>query len=412
VKHDQRTANLLATSAAGLFALVGSQLVVGVALGTKYRSNVGADPYSNVSAMRMEPIWRFLADFHYWGSQVLIVVAGLHVALMLWYGWYQSPHVARWFGTLCLFASALLFQITGNLLPAARHDVQTAVIEGSIGSRVPIVGELVRQTIYQGQQFGPQTIDAWYVIHRFVLPLVLVLGTVASMVTHFRRRDAHENKLLMWIPLLGSLVLSIFLRAPFGAAATVRDYNTYDAKSGWYVWPMHGLLRAAEALSPSLGWIGSMAYPGFIAAFLIALPWLSRRVEATTVKLTFVILVSVPVMCALAFGDSPAPIIGDQDPPLRITNTVAKQTPIDAQLAAKGRDLFKVNGCDGCHGKDGGKGTAGPTLTRIYEEHAEPGWYVGFIRNPKSVNKGSTMPSYDLPEADLKALAEFLRGLR
>ena len=44
-------------------------------------------------------------------------------------------------------------------------------------------------------------------------------------------------------------------------------------------------------------------------------------------------------------------------------------------------------------------------------KHHDVGYLMRYIHDPRSVNRTSIMPRYDLPEADLRSLADFIRSL-
>ena len=84
----------------------------------------------------------------------------------------------------------------------------------------------------------------------------------------------------------------------------------------------------------------------------------------------------------------------------------AKTETKDAALATKGRALFKAQNCNGCHGEDGLKGQGGPSLANLWKEHPDAEYTMRYVKNPQSIQKGSTMPAYGtLKEEELQALA-------
>ncbi len=96
---------------------------------------------------------------------------------------------------------------------------------------------------------------------------------------YFRKADGSINKWAAAMPLVAAALLS-FLGTPTGTAATVDDFDGYQALASWYTWPLHGSLRAFQTISPSLGWIGAMVVPGLFIGFLAILPLLARKLGA------------------------------------------------------------------------------------------------------------------------------------
>lgn len=80
--------------------------------------------------------------------------------------------------------------------------------------------------------------------------------------------------------------------------------------------------------------------------------------------------------------------------------------------AKPGEAIFKAQGCPACHKIGGIGGSVGPDLTRVGSVRTEE-WIEEQIRNPKSHNPNSIMPSFvKLPESDVEALSDYLASLK
>ena len=88
--------------------------------------------------------------------------------------------------------------------------------------------------------------------------LLLSAAILVSAILTFRSTRHEKMYPISWaVPTAVAVALAQLVASPTGAAATATDFSSYEAKVSWYTWPMHGLLKAFESLSPSLGWIGS-----------------------------------------------------------------------------------------------------------------------------------------------------------
>jgi mono/diheme cytochrome c family protein len=373
--------NLLATSAGALLIEFVLQTLAGWYLNRAYipdpkhahdtmQAILGATPHSQI------------AGFHYWGGAFFIVHSFLHLCLMLFTGWYRPPHHWRWIGAVAIFGCAMLFQLTGNLLPFDQHGVQTAAIESGIAASMP-GGQAIASLIMGGEpSFNANTLPTWYMAHRFLIPLALILGSIGAVATHYRRGDVKTY----WIP---AALLALVL---------------------------HGSLEAFGKLGPSLGWIGTGLIPGLFAVFLIAAPMLSKRVANAGIQLGFVAFLVYFLAVGVAFGGGFAPLTGTRDPVVAVdepSENPNQVKPVDDVLAEKGRLAFNRVGCAGCHGTDGLKASGGPKLDQVHKEHSDAEWYIEFIKNPKSKKPTSTMPGYpNLSAEELSSIAEFLRKPR
>jgi nitric oxide reductase subunit C len=77
-----------------------------------------------------------------------------------------------------------------------------------------------------------------------------------------------------------------------------------------------------------------------------------------------------------------------------------------------GEAVFKSQGCSACHMIGGVGGTVGPDLTKV-GSRKDKEWIEEQLRNPKTHNPNSIMPSYaKLPEKDRQDLADYLSGLK
>jgi nitric oxide reductase subunit C len=83
-----------------------------------------------------------------------------------------------------------------------------------------------------------------------------------------------------------------------------------------------------------------------------------------------------------------------------------------SQEAMPGEALFRSEGCIACHRIEGEGGTVGPDLTKVGARRDKT-WIEAQIRNPRSHNPISTMPSFaKLSAKDIGDLADYLAGLR
>jgi mono/diheme cytochrome c family protein len=79
---------------------------------------------------------------------------------------------------------------------------------------------------------------------------------------------------------------------------------------------------------------------------------------------------------------------------------------------SRGAQLFRNGRCKECHTINGKGGAAGPNLTVVGGKRSRE-YIVEQIKNPKSHNANSEMPSFSqLPEQDISDLADYLSRLK
>lgn len=397
----------------GVLLLIGLLAATGWTLHGSY--DAGGSPTTlNVLAIRDNPSLVFLADLHYWTSFTLLITSALLAATMIWTGAFDKPRRWAYLASIGGFLCAFGLQATGNLLPMDAHDVQTAVIESSVASQIPLVGPTLKSWILAGDRLTEATVVQWYVWHRWVLSVAAVVFAVVGLFASRRLASAHAPRALIWSPVILAVVLTLCLRAPTGSPATADDFSRYDARPSWYVLPLHGLLRLSQDYTGSP--IGAFLVPMLFLGFAIACAWVGPRISTWIVRIVFLLGVALAIFASVPYFAVGAPIAGPQVPlgsGLPQTDATTQVRPIDPAMAASGRSLFNSLACAKCHGADGSRPISGPDLTSVWRRHPDSEWYVKFIRNPSSVRPNALMPGFrSLTRAQLEQLAEFLRRPR
>ena len=395
---------LLIASSLALYAHFALQLIAGGLLATVYR----ADPANaHATAAHLHGgAWRFLQGFHYWGSAVIIVHATLHLAAVTWAGWYRTQ-VRAYLAAFSLAALAMAFQLTGNALPWDRHGVGTASVEGQIAAQLPVVGPRIARAALGGETVGPATLGLWWSLHSLFLSVAAALAILYGLSSRLQLKAPRWTLLL---PALAALALAVLVAAPLGTAATPADYGKSGALPSWYTVPMHGFLVWGNRLVPGGGWIGAAVVPALFGAFLLLLPAF-KKAKPAFARVALLGFGALGVAATVTSGGDFAALVGTRDPKVRKTLVAKGESRTQNKaLKGKGKTVYDRTGCAGCHGANGLKGVGGPSLKDVWKEHPDAAFYVRYIHNPQSVDKGSTMPAYpSLQPEELRALAEFLR---
>lgn len=381
------------------------QMIVGVVLMPSYRASAeGA--HASVAEMHRSSL-RLLQAGHYWGSALLLLTGLLHLGALIWTGSYRRPFRAQFFGGLLAVGAAYGFQLTGNVLPFDRHGVQTASVEASIAARAPGVGSALSHAALGGSGFSPATLDLWYSLHRFGLP---ILG-VAAVALCLAGRARLWRSWAIAIPLL-PFVIGAIVPSPLGSAASSADFDMQAARVSWYVWPLHGTMRLFDSIGGA-GWVGAMLLPGLFAAFLLLALAIGDCMKAWIARGVLLAFMFVMLVGTLGYGGGFAPLTGTRDPstPTTVAPPTTQASAIDKILAERGRQRFNALECADCHGKDGLEAKGGPSLKNVWKRHSDADYYQRYIVSPTSVQPDSTMPAFPKTSPDdLKAIAEYLRS--
>jgi quinol-cytochrome oxidoreductase complex cytochrome b subunit len=392
---------------AAAWALLALQIATGVAIATWYPLNA-----KNAHAALTEGGVRGATQgFHYWASALTILLVVSALFLMLWQGWHSWKTRGVWWVGLATVAAVMGAQLSGNILPASKHDIRTANIEAGIAASVPIFGESLKEQVLGGQQATPGTVERWYALHRFVAtPVLLGLAVIGILVLRPFRLRARPLAILAACVL--PLILGAALGAPLGPPADTSDFASTGANAMWYVAPQHTLLVASQRLQANFGWIGAIAIPGVVFLGLAILPVFRKKTDSPSNALRATALIGLVAIACLAF----ALRVNIQSPfsePTFAEEAANAKAAVNKELAVRGRTEFVRLQCMHCHkvGREG-SATIGPNLGAVGKRLTDAEWLVSMLQNPASKGRG-TMPSFahQTPET-LRAVAEYLRSLR
>lgn len=87
-------------------------------------------------------------------------------------------------------------------------------------------------------------------------------------------------------------------------------------------------------------------------------------------------------------------------------STAETENP-DVRPAKQGEQLFSEKGCDDCHWLGDSGGEIGPELTHEGLKR-DAAWLDRWLKDPKTVNPNTAMPTPDLTDEERAALVKFL----
>jgi len=285
-------ANEVTYTFGGMIIVLGSlQLITGVILQQFYIPHSefpGA--YESVSKLSENSILLFVRNLHYWGAQILLVIALLHMARVFIAGAYKKPREIQWLAGLGLLILLFSFSYTGTVLKwdqegveGLAHQIGIAQIAGPLG-------------FFLTQEFAPSVslLTRMYGFHVTLLPIILVpllglhlilirLNGISSpkilrdrnlvssneenvrFVTHIKRMLAYGS-----VVALIAIIISIFLPAPL----YMRGIEGIEvSKPPWYMlwlYPLENIFGIKAIAVTS----------GIIILLLAAVP-LADRIEIT-----------------------------------------------------------------------------------------------------------------------------------
>jgi len=182
---DERTLRFTLTWGLGGIAsvLVTLQLFTGILLKFAY-APVPTQAYESLVRLQDGFLFgRLVRSVHFWGANLLAVVAGLHGLRVFLTGGVHAPRRLNWVVGLSLLLLVLASNLTGYLLPWDQLAYWATTICVGALDYVPLVGDRLRQLVLGGPQIGPATLRNFFALHTAVLPALVVV----LMAFHFWR---------------------------------------------------------------------------------------------------------------------------------------------------------------------------------------------------------------------------------
>ena len=170
--------------------LVVVEFITGFLLGLYYVPDGAGNPApaftSVVFIQHTAYLGWLIRGMHFWGANLLIVVALLHMTFVFWNGGYRAPRELNWMIGVLVFLVIVLFSFTGSLLPWDANAYlargrEMSIISGS-GVLPSGVSEFIRYAVQGGPLVGPATLLRFFMAHVFLLPALMAM----LLYIHFR----------------------------------------------------------------------------------------------------------------------------------------------------------------------------------------------------------------------------------
>ena len=236
------------------------------------------------------PFGGLVRSLHYWSSQLLLLVMGVHLARVVFTGAYAPPRRFNHLLGLVLLVAAILLDFTGYVL---RWDqgIQWALVVGTnLVKTIPMAGPALHTIIAGGSELesGASTLIRFYAWHIFGLSLVFGIVGVWHL---FRvRRDGgiavpppalrldhtrlSRNELVrregLAVMLTGSALLILSTLRPAPIAPQIVSLETFapEARAPWFFLWLQQLLKWGDPF-----FLGVML-PVVVLAVLALIPFL------------------------------------------------------------------------------------------------------------------------------------------
>ena len=163
--------------------LVAVEFITGFLLGLYYVPDGAGNPapaYTSVVFIQHAAYLGWLIrGAHFWGANLLIAIALLHMTFVFWNGGYRPPRELNWIVGVLVFMIIVLLSFTGSLLPWDANSYLARAREISIISGSGVlpggVSEFIRYAVQGGPLVGPTTLLRFFMAHVFLLPGLMAI---------------------------------------------------------------------------------------------------------------------------------------------------------------------------------------------------------------------------------------------
>lgn len=404
---------------ASLFVFV-LQIVTGTLLALFYVPSPD-HAYESVSYIQGTlPFGSILRGLHHWGASAMIVLVGLHLAVVFVLGAYKRPRELTWVAGVVLLLVVIGLGFTGYLLPWDQKAYWATTVGTSMAGTVPFIGDFMLRVIRGGTEVGAVTLARFYGVHILLLPgifiatvlvhlyLVIYLGVsvppwlwqpkqgAAEPDESVRYNSFKKQGRPFWPDLIAEDAIislfvffilvgfAVFIGVPLEPRADPTT-SSYVPRPEWYFLFLFELLKFFPG---NLEWLGVVAVPGVLVLALLLLPFYargsSRRFERRPIALGLgtVALLGIAGLTIAAAASTPP------------TTAVERGITLNAAQVV-GRSLYQAN-CASCHGDIGQGTTKAPSLQAVGALR-DPAFIHRYIEDPKSLNPDAKMPPFIPP---------------
>lgn len=259
------------------------QFVTGILLMFYYIPEISS-AYSSVLKINSQiDFGWFFRSMHSWGANIMVAVLFIHMFSTYFMGAYRKPRELTWLTGLGLLVLCLAFGFTGYLLPWDEVAFFATKIGLDITAELPIIGQLLADTLRGGLEVGQGTLSRFFVIHVVILPLslLLLLFIHLMMVQMHGMSEPRKIKkmkyepffpdffvkdLMVWLLTLNVLATIVIL-SPWGIGEQADPFQPapIGIKPEWY---FLGMFQFLKILPAHIGFIEGEKLGLFIFVFI------------------------------------------------------------------------------------------------------------------------------------------------
>ncbi len=231
-----------------------------------------------------------MRGLHYWGAQLMVVAATLHLARIVFTGGYRPPRELNWLIGLGLLVITLLWDFTGYVLRWDDAGFWALTVGANLFREIPVWGNAVYRVLVGDAQIGASALLRFYGWHAFGLTLVGVLGIVYHLwrlrkdggisrpvpadgnpVSFISRDELFFREFIAaTFVTAGLILLAVLAAVPIGPQANLAA-GAGEVRAPWIFLWVQALLRILPPF-----WAGILI-PLLVLLALASIPFIDRR---------------------------------------------------------------------------------------------------------------------------------------
>jgi len=365
-----------------------------------------------------------IRGLHHWGASLMIVGVVLHMTQVFIWGAYKKPREATWMVGVGLLLITLAFGLTGYLLPWDNRAYWGTVVTTQIASNAPLLGPYLTRLLGSEGAVGAVTFARFFAMHVLLLPPIttLLIAVHVYLVRKHGVTPAPEDRgatkkffpgqvfkdtVAIFIAFAILFVVAVAVKVPLERLADPTD-TAYTPRPDWYFLFLFEILKYCEG---PLETVGSTVLPAIAITTLLLVPFIDRKAVRKWTQRTTAF--GVAGMAALGWTALTVAAIVTTPPPKTASEVVATEVSDWRQLSPEslaGLLYYRREQCSSCHNLTPGPKKVGPDLATAVVRRT-PAWMMMHFKNSPGTVPGSAMPPVHLEDAQLVALAGFLKSL-
>lgn len=275
------------------------QIITGVLLMVHY--NPGEAHASVQAIMSQVDFGWLIRSTHSWSANLMVLVVFVHMFSCFFMKSYKYPREMTWITGFVLLALCMAFGFSGYLLPWDQLAFFATQIGVKSSEVMPVFGGFVADMMRGGKELGVQTIERFYALHVWGLPLMFfaVLGLHVLFIqiqglhepASFEQLPPEKKKYMrffpdfaikdvyVWLLVMNFLgLLAVMFPWELGEEADPLAPAPADIKPEWYFLAMFQLLKLFPAeVGPITGELLGMSLFGLMGALWAVIPFIDSE---------------------------------------------------------------------------------------------------------------------------------------